>query len=296
MRRASALLLLLLSSCSAPEAPRGEFADRDAQADGTRNDAPSDAVSEGESVLVPDGIWLLWAETSSCIKLGASGLETLSESVMRIELSQSAPDVLVQKLKNCVIEQSPVLGVPTTFPQALIDSIPSRTFTSLLDAPTTGATYQSQLDVEVWAAKLADPVHDTLPINASDPRVYDMDGDGKPGVTLLVGASCQMQVVERSFARWTGTVTSGDRIEGGGQTSYEQNVLSASSGFCASNPPPWFPANANRFVLLRIDGKHGAIDLDENHDGDVSCDEIAAYGLAPLGPRAPDNGNCDAPP
>lgn len=292
-RRALGLAWLALA-CSAPAPPRGDFASLDASS--AAPDAAADAVLDAGGEVVPDGTWLLWAETSSCIKLGTSGIETVNESLMKIELSSLAPGVLAQKLTNCSIVQSPVLGVTTTFPKALVESIPTRTFYALLDAPTPGSGYRSQLDVEVWGAKLADPLHDALPLAPSDPRVYDMDADGKPGATVFVGSSCNMQIVERSFARWTGTVTSGVRIEGGGESSYGQNVLSASSGFCASNPTPFFVQNANRFVLERIDGKHGAANLDENHDGTLSCDEVAAHGAAPFGPRAPDNSRCDATP
>ncbi len=290
--RTHALLLLLtaLASCSAPQPPSGDFADLSAAADAA-TDSPQEA-DEATGPLVPDGTWMLWAETSSCIKLGNSGLETLSESLAKIELATVAPGVLSHKLTNCMIEQSPVLGVPSTFPQALIASIPTRTFYALLDAPTKGSTYQSQLDVEVWGAHLADPLHDPLPLKASDPRVYDMDGDGLPGATVIVASDCKMQVTERSFARWQGAVVNGVRIEGGGDSWSEENVLAASGGLCSSSGTSFFPKGANRFVLLRVDGHYGAIDLDTNHDGNVTCDEIAAYGIGPLGPRTPDNQRC----
>jgi hypothetical protein len=50
--------------------------------------------------------------------------------------------------------------------------------------------------------------------------------------------------------------------------------------------------NTSRFVIQRADGKYGAEDLDTNHDGQLDCDEVRAYGTAPFGPRAVNNANC----
>jgi hypothetical protein len=51
----------------------------------------------------------------------------------------------------------------------------------------------------VLGAKLRDPEHDPLPESAADPRVFDHDGDGKPGVTVRVRGivNGEVQVVQR---------------------------------------------------------------------------------------------------
>lgn len=51
----------------------------------------------------------------------------------------------------------------------------------------------------VLGAKLRDPEHDRLPESAADPRVFDHDGDGSPGVTVRVRGivSGEVQVVQR---------------------------------------------------------------------------------------------------
>ena len=39
------------------------------------------------------------------------------------------------------------------------------------------------------------------------------------------------------------------------------------------------------------------MNLDTDGDGSVSCDEVGAYGVAPFGPREPDNAVCaEGPP
>ncbi len=36
----------------------------------------------------------------------------------------------------------------------------------------------------------------------------------------------------------------------------------------------------------------GSPDLDRDGDGALTCDEVRAYGLAPFGPREPDDSHC----
>ena len=144
---------------------------------------------------------------------------------------------------------------------------------------------------------LTDPEFEELPKEATDPRVYDQDNDGNPGATLILGANqCSMYVVQRAIAQWNGKVESGTRIAGMGNNITTQIVLGATGGFCASQYDTRNPPDTARFVMQRVDGLHGALNLDTNQDGEVDCEEVRAYGSAPFGPREPDNARCEPQP
>jgi|GEM_PF-517608 len=297
--RRAALASSLLAACGPGTPPVGLYANVDRLDAAVDTDGGSDgaAAEAGEPRLTPDGTWLLWAETSTCVGIGNLGIHGLTEAVGTVELSVDADGVVRHAFRKCHVEQTPVLGMATTIPDAISRSLPVRSYVGLLDDAAVGSAYQSRLDIELWAVRLDDPNHDALPTTADDPRVFDQDADGKPGVTLVLGdATCEMYVVQRGKMKWSGAVVSATRIEGGGSSTSEQVVLSSTGGFCATGHRTWFPPDDARFVLMRVDGKHGSIDLDKDGDGRVSCDEAVAYGVGPFAPRTPDNSVCQVDP
>lgn len=294
-----AMASALLTACGPGAAPDGQFAaidrlDAAVEQDGGADSSGADA---GEGRVVADGTWLLWGETSTCVGIGNLGIQGLTEAIGTVELSMDADGVVHHAFRKCHVEQTPILGMATTIPDVISRSLPVRSYVGLLDDTTIGSAYQSRLDIELWAVHLDDPGNDALPTAADDPRVFDQDGDGKPGVTLVLGDNtCEMYVVQRGEMKWSGSVVSATRIEGGGSSTSEQVVLSSTGGFCATGHRTWFPPQDARFALLRVDGAHGAINLDTDGDGEVSCDEAVAYGVQPFNPRTPDNTVCQVDP
>lgn len=292
-RGAGWVAAVVLAGCGPPPAPEGLFpgvttgGDREVvQAD----PGPGDAGAGG---LVADGTWVLWTETATCVATMGIVVEGLSESLGVVMLRDLGRGLVSHALRNCLIRQTPVLGILTEIPDAMAEAIPEREYLGVLEGGGVGAAYLSQESVEMWGLALADPWGDPLPDSADDPRVWDMDGDGKPGVTLPVGPGlCEVWVVQRSFSRWSGRVESPGRIAGGGQARGEERVLGATSGFCLAENHVRYLDARHRFVLMRADGRHGSPDLDRDGNGRVTCDEVRSYGLDPFGPRQPDDAHC----
>ncbi|TVQ97874.1 MAG: hypothetical protein EA398_14040 [Deltaproteobacteria bacterium] len=91
---------------------------------------------------------------------------------------------------------------------------------------------------DVTGARLANPLTDRLPSDPDDPRVFDQDRDGKPGVTVRVRglARGEIHVVQRAWSVLTGTVDGRDRVVGTVAWDVEQSVLSATNPVLR-NPP-----------------------------------------------------------
>ena len=58
-----------------------------------------------------------------------------------------------------------------------------------------------------------------LPLDVEDERIFDQDGDGKPGVSLSIetvqgNSICDVQVVQRTQFSLEGSVAANNRIEG----------------------------------------------------------------------------------
>jgi hypothetical protein len=70
---------------------------------------------------------------------------------------------------------------------------------------------------------------DMLPTSASDPRVFDQDGDGQPGVTMNVlwqGTTTPVAFVQTERYTFSGTVASNGDLVGTTADATEQNVIS----------------------------------------------------------------------
>ncbi len=145
--------------------------------------------------------------------------------------------------------------------------IPPEFMTALLPTPRTALLVESeegiQFDqlpyVEVRGATLDDPVLDSLPTDPLDPRVFDQDGDGKPGMTVRVTVlgivEGETYIVQRVQYRLIGWVIGADRIEGRIEWTDEQSVLDATNPLLEADTIGWpdpDPA-AHRFVMIRVD-------------------------------------------
>ena len=118
--------------------------------------------------------------------------------------------------------------------------------------------------------ELEDEANDPVPVDEEDPRIVDVDGDGNPGITVLVEGviSGQVYVVQRHWKELCGDVLSEDRIEGYVNWDTNQRVVGASSFVLNRTPeatphPDW---ELNRFVLLRIDSALTCEDLIANEE------------------------------
>jgi hypothetical protein len=125
--------------------------------------------------------------------------------------------------------------VKTEIPEAFILSLPQAIWTATLETSEEGLRFVRPWVTSVSGARLEDPENDPLPTSADDPRVFDQDGDGKPGLTVRVSVlgliSGEVYVVQRDRSRLSGTVVSNDAIDGLVEWTSEQSVLGASNPF-----------------------------------------------------------------
>ncbi len=302
------LLILALFGCGPGTPPKGNFPSLrpDALVDASGDVADSGPDTTVKGTMHPDGTWLFWNETPSCINALNTRIEGISWG-----LSLAWPVMLPDKriswvIHGCRFSQAPLFGVKTVIPDHFAESSPDRIFDmTATPAPKGNACAQGTVlkqdapSVQLWGVKMADPMHDPLPTSADDPRVWDMDGDGHPGGTIWAEGPngkkiCELWIVHRTVSQWTVTVKNAILLEGGGTNASEQNFVYASGGICASKSKVDFMDNLNRAVFLRIDGKDGAPNLDRNHDGKVTCDELRAADLGKwIKPSSPDDNKCN---
>jgi hypothetical protein len=143
--------------------------------------------------------------------------------------------------------------VRTQFPPAFVKSLPPVTIQGQL-VKKDGHTHLVQdSQIMVLGAKLKHPRSDSLPEEADDPRVFDQDRDGHPGMTVHVSGFVKgdVYVVQRSFTSFRGQETQ-DGFSGSVKLRTEQHIVGASNSFLKRGGQPEDDPSQSRFSLRRV--------------------------------------------
>ena len=155
-----------------------------------------------------------------------------------------------------IIEESSPLAT-TQIPDAFMQSIRPAPDSARLQEEDGQFTFQQDTHLEIRGAMLDSPETDELPTEPEDPRVFDQDEDGFPGMTVninLLGAmEEQIYVVQRFQYELEGDVVSPDRIEGLIDWTDEQVILAATNPMllAGSESEPDPDPSKHVFVMLR---------------------------------------------
>ncbi|MCA9539913.1 MAG: hypothetical protein KC620_13540 [Myxococcales bacterium] len=302
-RGAPLLATLLLAACSV-ERGAGPFPDRDGW--------PSDAVATSDAGLIdggvapltrPEGTWMLFTEDRKCLYAAGDPVENLIWSwyVVDVVRPDAGSALLRQSVRLCHQELSPLsFGFITLVPDIIPDNLDPVTVAAFLVGPDPGEAYVSDEMVSYWGVTGIGP-DEPLPTSVDDPRVFDLEDDGHPGVTLPVTTTsgmelCQVYAVQRIRQRLRGVVVNNQRVDGTFSATTDKEVIDATTALCASGALINSQAESH-FSMVRIDGLDGSPDLDDNRDGEVDCDEfrdaivatMQAYGLARSAPESVEN-------
>jgi len=94
-----------------------------------------------------------------------------------------------------------------------------------------GVGWTRARSVATVGVELANPGTDVLPVNGTDPRIRDQDGDSHPGVTAHISgfASGDVYVVQRQRFRASGTLVADGELRGLVEDTSEQSTVGAST-------------------------------------------------------------------
>jgi len=277
-------IVAFLAACGDPGPAPSEFGDREVASAVDVGGLPTDVSA---TATAQSGQWGLATDWSNCVHFGTSTFELRTYKLALVQMVQDGT-FLRETRQVCSIVNTPLLGQQTNFPPAVVASIPPVQTVSALGGTAVGASYVGGLDVQVFGVQLTDPAFDPMPIGPGDPRLIDVDADGKPGATLLVGKMCEIYVAIRAMAQVTGTMVNPGHIEGGGIQDTTQATLGGTSAFCTQTYNTTPNHSHNRFVLHRL------VDLgiDSDGNGTVDCGELQAGQAKLITWRPADNSRC----
>lgn len=186
-----------------------------------------------------------------------------------------------------------VASVINGVPESTYRAVPESVLETVRVDPETGL-YLADDHVQLWGLRdLPDPLTTPLPANLDEAgmsphaeRIYDMDDDGNPGITVYItqgeGESAVMgevYAIQRKLVDLTGVTTSADRSTGFATTGYSSLALGAVpdllslvyQGSAEPHPDAW----ESWFEEIRIDSGSDCDDVMAEVEGGL-FDESAA--------------------
>jgi len=179
--------------------------------------------------------------------------------ILRVQIEQTGSAIVLHDAYCATTIDNGTILASTVIPDAFLASLVANPRIAILEQTEDGLRFVQEWYTEIRGVRLDDPENEALPTAEDDPRVFDQDGDGKPGMTVkskIIGLfRGETYVVQRVHYRLIGTVTSPDTIEGLIEWTNEQITIGASSSFFASDIQPTVdPVVENSyFIAKRID-------------------------------------------
>ncbi|HNR24197.1 MAG TPA: hypothetical protein PKG50_02020 [Candidatus Bipolaricaulis anaerobius] len=197
---------------------------------------PAFGSGEGMPPFDLTGTWAVMQVTSDIVVYPFVGQRIRTTTlILHVEMGQTGSIVTVSET-HCLVDTDDGTGmVVTEIPDAFLRSLGTVDRIATLEGTGEGWRFVEPWPTEVHGARLADPVSDPLPTTADDPRMFDQDGDGQPGITVRVRVlgliSGEVYVVQRLSKLLDGQVLAPDLIRGLLTWTNEQVTLGASNPF-----------------------------------------------------------------
>jgi hypothetical protein len=191
--------------------------------------------------------------------------ENMTERFILVAIVRDQQEFLFTE-RACTVRSHQSGPVSVIVPDAIPRSVPPTTERLSISSDGTAYRWQRPTLTTVAGARLGNPATDALPTRANDPRVWDQDGDGHPGVTVVVSgiAAGEIYAVQRAHTGYEGVIGDGE-LSGRTDDRTEQSVVGASNPLLAQTIPlePHPDQDRNTIVLRRLTGEY-------------DCDRLAA--------------------
>lgn len=169
-----------------------------------------------------------------------------------------------------------VLGVTTSVPEPTYRRVPESTEEWVKVDHDLG-TYEAGGHLQLWAIDLEDPFEDPFPADrdeaesaAFEDRIFDMEDDGNPGLTLFVSGLVEGEVyaVQRKRVDLEGVIQGPDYAVGLAQNTFESVTL--------GNNNPLLDASDQGSAEVYPDPKESWFE-EVRVDEDTTCDDVVGF-------------------
>ena len=206
------------------------------------------------------GTWAQQQVTHTITDVAIAGeIRSTTTSLLLLDVTQKGATLSVTERLCDVHIKSEFDKLRTIIPQRFLHALSGTTRQVTLKRKGDAWTYTQHPRLVVQGATLKDPKKDALPKDEDDPRLTDPDGDGKPGLTVLLRGIIDGEVylVQRGWNKLVGTLTGTTRIKGEMVWAMEQSVVDASRLLLDSTPKTRREKGANQHTFAMVKVKKG---------------------------------------
>ena len=187
----------------------------------------------------------------------AGEVSQASYVVQRVDIEQDEGTLTMRDSYCFTHVDSGTPMVRTEIPAAFMASLRPLPRTATIKEQDGELLFIQEPYIEIRGTTLENPETDELPTSPDDPRVFDQDEDGNPGMTVsarILGIIAgETYVVQRVRYELRATWVTPDRVEGTIAWSDEQNILDVSNPLLAagasSTPDP--DPTKHVFIMIR---------------------------------------------
>jgi hypothetical protein len=218
--------------------------------------APRDAGAAEPSDGQLTGTWAMQNITLAQVQ-GFGGAQKATTLWLH-EIVQTGTDLaVVETMCSMKIDSVDELTTVRVTPGFVTAMPPENRVGTMTDAGGGAFTYALAQNYILRGVTLVDEINDALPTEAGDTRIGDWDGDGKPGMTLLIDGilAGQAYVIQRDHTRFDGQQVDRGRVEGLIVWGSEQIYLGSDPSTIADLASQAFPdpdPNTHTFQLVQV--------------------------------------------
>ena len=203
------------------------------------------------------GTWRVDYVTTTTIKIPViDDFQTVNRAVLVAEIEQDDETIdMVTRVCSLEIDSDMPL-VRSKAPPEFGENLPEVQRSGRLRQRNGEWELQIAPKWQTLGVNLDDPENDDLPDNDDDPRVYDHEGDGNPGGTIVIEGAIdgEIYVIQKSWDQWRGRIRSQNRIEGILRWETQQSVVGATHRILRRQPraTPHPDQKKNLFRMTRV--------------------------------------------
>lgn len=228
------------------------------------------AGASDNSIPALSGTWHLRMRTSteaSIPIIGTTRIHTTTHLLVHIEKKQSG--VFHQTQRTCVVDSIPDRSLTrTVLPPSFIQNLPVKTYPIKIASKTDNTwSYNADLRQQHVGYK-AELATSGIPQDKDHPAVFDWDGDGNPGATVLIDiplfGDVAVYILQTNHTLLHGQVRNSNLIEGHTKMLLlGQRTIGASNRLLAANPTLNIGKGHTAFEMMRIDDKSQCGDIEK---------------------------------
>lgn len=270
MRFVLLLFCVALMSCAMGDEQTVEaLAGTSGKADGLGQDV-SESLAEGYHFTISSSLTISEIDRDRPAKtyiLGMAG----------IVFVESEPGQVALRLKPCVVSFPEVSGRQPELEPATVQNVEPVLFNTEFEAVDDSVLMRTSNGVMLAGVRLDNPATDPLPDSDDDERLDDLDGDNRPGVSLLVDGF-KLYAALRMQMSLEGRIDDSGEVLGNG-------TMSIDIGTYGDNVPFVNAARAAEEAIqkLRVDDQEHLFSFRAVAPEAMGCDQVELVSLHPEG-------------